>query len=64
VLLMAGALVRQITLDTGEGLYQSADIMQDGKVTAGGWKSKGVKQRVHAVEQRGDHIWVALKHGE
>jgi len=42
----------KIDLDSGEGLYQDMNL---------NWKSKGVKQRVHTVEERPDGIYVELQ---
>lgn len=50
----------RIALETGEGLYFGIDPLQrgpDGKPTPV-LKSKGVKQRVHAVKLHDGHVWI------
>jgi len=43
----------QIDLASGEKYFQSVSFVE-GKMTAGPWKSNGLKQRVHLVEERPD----------
>ena len=53
----------QITLDTGEKLYQSLERAPDtGQMRPGPWKSIGPRQRVHGVEERPDGgVYVRLR---
>ena len=52
----------QVALETGDKLYQALERTPDGKMVPGGWKSVGVRQRVHDVEERqGEGVFVRLQ---
>ncbi|XP_071789502.1 Rieske domain-containing protein-like [Asterias amurensis] len=48
----------KISLGSGEGFYQSIDPHDRKKPPC--WKSKGVKQRTHHIEVRGQTVYVKL----
>ena len=53
----------KVTVDTGEKLYRSTELV-DGKLVPAGWKSVGARQRVHAVKEvPGDGVFVSLHPG-
>ena len=52
-----------MTLETGEKLYRATEMQQvDGKLkpVPVGWKSAGVRQRVHHVEERDGEVFVTF----
>lgn len=49
----------RISLSTGEGFYMGVEVGANGKTTQC-LKSKGVKQRTHRVDVRGDSIFVVV----
>ncbi|XP_028827774.1 Rieske domain-containing protein isoform X2 [Denticeps clupeoides] len=48
----------KITLEEGEGLYKAANPQEE--VRTFRWYSKGIKQRVHKVTERGEDVFVTL----
>ncbi|XP_022083149.1 Rieske domain-containing protein-like [Acanthaster planci] len=48
----------KISLETGEGFYQSIDLKNPRRAPC--WKSKGIKQRTHSVEVREGMVYVRL----
>ena len=49
----------KVTLASGEKLYQATELVA-GKLVPAGWKSVGVRQRVHEARLEGDSLLVRL----
>eukprot|EP00891_Asterochloris_glomerata_P001834 jgi/Astpho2/1834/Aster-x1045 len=50
----------KISLETGEKFFQTVDKQDDGQMVPGTWKSMGLRQRTHSVEERDDGIYVRV----
>ena len=50
----------KVTLDTGEKLYRATELNAAGKPVPIGWRSAGVRQRVHSVVERSGRVFVVL----